>query len=97
MSILPQLEHCSSKKMNTWLGAWDVGEGWDEDSKRGQKGLWRRGSVSILLCVVSLILSGDGAYLVFFHEELGVRSGAEAEPVAEWPVGGRIRWVSSLE
>lgn len=26
VSILPQLEHCSSKKMNTWLGVWDVGE-----------------------------------------------------------------------
>lgn len=27
VSILPQLEHCSSRKMNTWLGVWDVGEG----------------------------------------------------------------------
>ena len=25
MSILPQLEHCSSKKMNTWLGVCNVG------------------------------------------------------------------------
>lgn len=33
VSILPQLEHCSSKKMNTWLGMWDAGErreGWLE-------------------------------------------------------------------
>lgn len=28
VSILPQLEHCSSKKMNTWLGVQGVGEGW---------------------------------------------------------------------
>lgn len=25
VSILPQLEHCSSRKMNTWLGVWVVG------------------------------------------------------------------------
>lgn len=25
MSILPQLEHCSSRKMNTWLGVWGCG------------------------------------------------------------------------
>lgn len=25
VSILPQLEHCSSKKMNTWLGVWGTG------------------------------------------------------------------------
>lgn len=29
MSILPQLEHCSSKKMNTWLGVWGMGGGVD--------------------------------------------------------------------
>ena len=35
MSILPQLEHCSSKKMNTWLGVQGVGEGWGRCPYRG--------------------------------------------------------------
>lgn len=47
MSILPQLEHCSSKKMNTWLGVWDVGEdalrqgvGWGRDSSFGGRSVF---------------------------------------------------------
>lgn len=88
MSILPQLEHCSSKKMNTWLGVWDVGErsgmveqkwGWGKDSRFGERKVFRkRGrslmltSVIVVLFIIGLIFSESRGELVFGREELRV-------------------------
>lgn len=69
MSILPQLEHCSSKKMNTWLGVWGVvGQG---QQAGGDRGLRKKGWFEcppLCLCIdpfwewgrVGLSLGGAG-------------------------------------
>lgn len=83
MSILPQLEHCSSKKMNTWLGVWAVGEGVGQGQRAGgDKGLRNK---SVLLCVIALTLSGDGGELDCFQEERGAKAGVWQRDQGGWP------------
>lgn len=85
VSILPQLEHCSSKKMNTWLGVWDVGEGTGTVEQSGSgAGLEGEGSleqeaevlcqpnVNILLFITGLLFSEGRGELVICCEELRV-------------------------